>query len=280
MVKVLSLGCGVQSSTLLCMAAVGVLPPLDAAVFADTGWEAPWTYEQAAYLRGIAAAAGIDMHTVTKGNIRDDMTRAMVRGTTGKGERWASMPLYTKNADGTVGMLQRQCTKEYKIEIVERCIREEILKIETRGRRGQGPACELWLGISEDESDRQTRSTVKWKVHAHPLLHRLFDPSPLGRGYSRRDCEAWLRDRGFRVPKKSACRGCPYRSNAEWMLIREDPAMWEDACRFDEEIRHCGGMAGEVFIHKSCVPLRQADLSTPDRWDEGIRNECAGVCGV
>lgn len=37
--KVLSLGAGVQSTTVLLMSWAGELPPLDCAIFADTGWE-------------------------------------------------------------------------------------------------------------------------------------------------------------------------------------------------------------------------------------------------
>lgn len=41
---VLSLGAGVQSSTLLLMACAGELPRPDVAVFADTGWEPSAVY--------------------------------------------------------------------------------------------------------------------------------------------------------------------------------------------------------------------------------------------
>jgi 3'-phosphoadenosine 5'-phosphosulfate sulfotransferase (PAPS reductase)/FAD synthetase len=43
--RVLSLGAGVQSTTLLLLAAQRHLPPLDAAIFADTGWEPHAVYE-------------------------------------------------------------------------------------------------------------------------------------------------------------------------------------------------------------------------------------------
>ena len=37
--RILSLGAGVQSSAVLLMSCDGVLPKLDCAIFADTGWE-------------------------------------------------------------------------------------------------------------------------------------------------------------------------------------------------------------------------------------------------
>ncbi|KKN55324.1 hypothetical protein LCGC14_0583140, partial [marine sediment metagenome] len=42
--RILSLGAGVQSTAVLLMSCQGVLPPLDAAVFADTGWEPKAVY--------------------------------------------------------------------------------------------------------------------------------------------------------------------------------------------------------------------------------------------
>ena len=71
-VKVLSFGAGVQSSTLLLMSCKGILPKLDAAIFADTGWEPQHVYKQLEDLSAIADKAGIPVHRVTAGNIRDD----------------------------------------------------------------------------------------------------------------------------------------------------------------------------------------------------------------
>lgn len=57
--KVLSLGAGVQSTCLLLMAAEGHLPGLDAAIFADTGWEPRAVYDHLDRIeREIAEPAG------------------------------------------------------------------------------------------------------------------------------------------------------------------------------------------------------------------------------
>jgi hypothetical protein len=46
MMRVVSLGAGVQSTTMALMAAHGELTPMpDAAIFADTGWEPKAVYE-------------------------------------------------------------------------------------------------------------------------------------------------------------------------------------------------------------------------------------------
>lgn len=71
--RILSLGAGVQSTTLALLAAEGRLPRLDAAVFADTGWEPRAVYEHLDRLdRDVLRPAGIDLHRVHNGNLRDD----------------------------------------------------------------------------------------------------------------------------------------------------------------------------------------------------------------
>ncbi|MBF9664240.1 hypothetical protein IAI33_11380, partial [Streptococcus pseudopneumoniae] len=46
MLTILSLGAGVQSSTLALMAAAGEITPMpDIAIFADTGWESAVVYK-------------------------------------------------------------------------------------------------------------------------------------------------------------------------------------------------------------------------------------------
>jgi 3'-phosphoadenosine 5'-phosphosulfate sulfotransferase (PAPS reductase)/FAD synthetase len=75
--RVLSLGAGVQSTSLLLLAAEGGLPALDAAIFADTGWEPRAVYEHLDRLeREVARPAGIPILRVSSGNIRDDALEA------------------------------------------------------------------------------------------------------------------------------------------------------------------------------------------------------------
>ncbi|MEU3256161.1 hypothetical protein ABZ659_35595, partial [Streptomyces sp. NPDC006997] len=71
--RALSLGAGVQSSTLLALTAEGILPKVDYAIFADTGWEPAAVYAHLDRLEEeIAAPAGIPVLRVSAGNIRDD----------------------------------------------------------------------------------------------------------------------------------------------------------------------------------------------------------------
>lgn len=72
MIKVLSLGAGVQSSTVFLMSCRGVLPKVDCAIFADTQWEPKEVYEHLAWLEEMGRQHGIPVHRVTAGNLRDD----------------------------------------------------------------------------------------------------------------------------------------------------------------------------------------------------------------
>lgn len=86
--RVLSLGAGVQSTTLALLAVEGVLPTPDAAIFADTGWEPKAVYEHLARLTRVLDAAGIPTHRVRRGNIRDDHLDP--------GSPFSSMPLFVR----------------------------------------------------------------------------------------------------------------------------------------------------------------------------------------
>jgi hypothetical protein len=270
MLKVLSLGAGVQSSTVLLMSILGELPKLDAAIFADTQWEPTAVYEYLAFLERESRAAGIGFYRTTAGNIREDAIRSRVRDyDTGNQERWASMPLRVLGPDGQKGMIRRQCTKEYKVQPIRRVLRELIGTTPTT----PSPRVELWMGISRDEMRRMRISDVRWIQHRYPLVMDV----PM----TRQDCLRWLERNGYSAPARSACIGCPYKSNAEWRNLQESPTEWADAVAFDSEMRQRGGIRGELYLHRDCVPLDQVDLSTAEeRGQMNWLQECEGMCGV
>jgi hypothetical protein len=274
--RVLSLGAGVQSSTALLMSCEGVLPKLDAAIFADTGWEPKAVYAYLGWLLEKASKANIPVYRVSAGNIREDNLRAHVRGRVGDGQRAASLPYYTRNADGSIGAIQRQCTGDYKIAPVERKIRD-LLELKPRQPWPKAPVIELWFGITVDEQRRMRISRERWKAHRYPLV---FD---LPKAFTRHECLNWMQEQGHPLPPRSSCLGCPFHSDAEWRALREDPEAWADVTAFDEAIRHKGGMRGELFLHRSGTPLVQLDLSTPEERGQGslaFNEECLGYCGV
>lgn len=273
MIKVLNLGAGVQSSAVLLMSCQGALPRLDAAIFADTGWEPSQVYEHLAWLESEAKKFSLPVFRVQCGNIRSDALHSQVRGRASGGVRWASMPLFTLGPNGNRGMIRRQCTSEYKIRPVERFIRRELLQLHPR-QRAKPHSCEQWFGISWDEFTRMRTSRRSWTSFAYPLVEMRM---------TRKDCLAWLAAQRYPTPPRSSCIGCPFHSDAEWRdMKRNRPWEWDDAVAFDQAIRRCGGMRGEIFLHRSCVPLKDADLRTDGErgqlslWED----ECSGMCAT
>lgn len=294
--RVLSLGAGVQSTTLALMAAHGEIGPMpDCAIFADTGWEPQAVYEHLDWLKS-PNVLPFPIHIVSAGDLRADLLAGA------QGERWASIPAFTRNVTPAgaelpvydedengdlvvvgsrilkaervgVGMIRRQCTGDYKIVPIRRKVRE-LLGIAGR-RSPKTPVAEQWIGISLDEALRMKPSFEDWQVNRWPLIERHM---------TRHDCLRWLERHGYPRPPKSACIGCPFHSDDHWRHMRDyDPDAWADAVWVDHAIRSgFRGIRGEVYLHRSAVPLDQADLTIDadrgqlDLWP----NECEGMCGI
>ena len=265
---VLSLGAGVQSTTLLLLAAEGRIGPLDAAIFSDTGWEPAAVYEHLDRIeREVAGPAGIPIYRVGAGNIRSDALDPE--------HRFASMPLFVKNAGGGDGMIRRQCTSEYKLKPIKRQVRE-LLGAPHPTPVPKGVFVTTWIGISKDEIQRAKDSDVGYMRNAFPLLD--LEGSATGTpGWNRADCLRYLRRMGFGDTPKSACIGCPFHGNRHWRQMRDErPDEWADAVEFDHAIRPGNARAnetgsellGEAFLHRSRLPLDQApiDRVTSHEW--------------
>lgn len=266
--RILSLGAGVQSTTLLMLSADGTLPKLDAAIFSDTGWEPAAVYEHLDRIdREIAQPAGIPIHRVSAGNIRRDALDPAYR--------FASMPLFVKNPDGSDGMTRRQCTAEYKLKPIKAQVRR-MLGYPHPKPVPRGLHVEQWIGISRDEIGRAKDSGIGYLKSAHPLLDMASSAD--GReGWTRSDCLRYLRANGWASTPKSACIGCPFHGNAQWRQLRDEhPDEWADAVDFDRSIRsgNARGNAngkplfGEAYLHRSRLPLDQApiDRVTAHEW--------------
>lgn len=258
--RVLSLGAGVQSTALYLLACENPVLRFDVAVFADTGWEPSRVYE---HLDRLEEHGGhiIPIARVSSGNIRNDALDA--------NRRFASMPLFVRNPDGSDGMARRQCTSEYKLKPIKRVVRY-WLGSPAPLQVPRGVHAEMSIGISTDEIGRVRDSDVKYMVNRFPLVDL---------GWSRTDCERYLRSTGWTSVAKSACVGCPYHGNAAWRRLRDtDPDGWADAIDFDQSIRRGSARAiaqgqdlrGEYYLHRSRVPLDRApiDRVTRAEWQD------------
>ena len=292
----LSLGCGIQSTALFLMACHGeVEPGLNAAVFADTGWEREKTYEMFQFCQEMGEKHGIPVHHVQSGNIRTDSLDT-------DRNRFAALPFYINSAhlvtveeqlgklmkdvdeglmlpeiadmmadqlkeywskDDTV-MLQRQCTKDYKIAPIKKLIR----RVEKASKKNP---VYLWLGISMDEITRISPSDAKYQIKRFPLVEKRL---------TRNDCVKWLEKHDYPVPVKSSCVGCPFHSDDVWRELT--PEEYADACDFDEGVRDrvlgnkkTNWKDNRAWLHRSRKPLRERPLKNEPSHEQ---EECTGHC--
>lgn len=265
MKRFLSLGAGVQSSTLALLIKHGEVPMVDAAIFSDTQWEPRAVYQ---WLDWLETQLPFPVHRVTAGSIRESI---LAKQNT-SGGRFAAIPWHVKTENGTRGIGRRQCTSEFKINPLIKAKRM-LLGYQPRQRIPMN-ACETLIGISRDEASRMRDSSERWNRNTYPLIDL---------GMSRQDCLNWMRKRGYPEPPKSSCIGCPFHSNDEWRRIKADPEAWADALLIDEIIRTpIRGFRGQQFAHRSLLPLAEVDLTTAEERGQMnlFENECQGMCGV
>lgn len=277
--RVLNLGAGVQATTIYLMMIDGELPTCDVAIFADTGDEPEAVYR---HLQMLEQLAGPKIIRVSAGNLGQNL----IEGKNSTGQRFVSIPSFLSvDGRGNSGIGRRQCTKEYKIEPIERHIRE--LCGSEKGRPlPKGTTVTQIFGLSFDEPGRVARvrglyeTRKQWKAE-FPLFDEFM---------TRPDCVKWLQRRlpGYVVPR-SACVFCPYRSDAEWVAMKEaDPAAWDRAVEIDNAIRletsACQrGMEAKQYLHRSCKPLEEVQFNPKPPSNQKMMDwsgmDCEGMCG-
>jgi hypothetical protein len=274
---ILNLGAGVQSTTLYLMGCRGEIH-VDVAIFADTGDEPKAVY---AHLEWLKSLNGVPILHRTKGRLSSHLTK----GINSTGGRFASIPAYTiLPGEEDEGRTRRQCSKEYKIEVIERTIRREVLGLKARQRIPKGAMIVQYVGISLDEAGRFTRMQKRRKlgIMRAPLIERFM---------TRQACKIWLAEFGnvpHEVPR-SACVYCPMHNDDEWLRVRSVPEDWALAVKVDEALRVKGNvinrnMDAEMFLHRSCLPLVQIEFKPKTENERQFEipfwRDCLGVCGV
>lgn len=281
----ISLGAGVQSSTLYRMAALGEIPGRmpDVAIFADTGCESSHTYKTLDLLEKDHGDV-IPIQRVSVGNLAEDWFHGQESTVRDERAMGAAIPVHIRNPDGSKGMGARSCSHRYKLTPIFAAMRCALgLK---KGARAKGVVkAESWIGISTDEFQRVKDSTNDWIVNRYPLIYDV----PM----SRADCLKWLQNRDFPIAERSSCTFCPYHSNAEWRALKARPEDWAKAVEFDERLRsekryvssagdpEKAQFKGIPYVHSSRVPLTEANLfDHDDRQINLFNQECDGICGV
>jgi hypothetical protein len=286
-IHILSLGAGVQSSTLALMASHGEITPIPTCgVFADTKAEPEKVY---VWLDWLEKQLPYPVHRVSKGDLMAESLRKRVNQTTGKPYYSTYIPAFVKTDTGR-GMLHRKCTYDFKVlELVKAARRiagdrlkqwrkqypkKVILQLADSGQKPP-PLVIQWIGISTDEASRMKPSREPWIAHRFPLVEH---------GMSRQSCLKWMRQHGYPEPPKSACVFCPYHNDSLWSEMKlKSPNDFKRAVDYElafQKVCSDGGSQKVPYLHSSLVSLSEAQFGSNDPTLNLFNNECEGMCGV
>ena len=256
----ISLGAGVQSTALLCLAEKGFLKGVKGAIFADTGGEPEAVYEWLDFLKETIKKTPIHTVQSDKGNLHE----YAVQG------KHNPVPLFGYHKDTKKSFMgRRSCTFLFKILPVQKKIRD--LEGIAKYQRQEKKAIQVALGISTDEEFRAKPSRTPWIENIHPLIKK---------GMSRQDCLNFVRKTLNRTPPRSACVFCPYLKDIEFKQVKSNSRDWERACTFDENSRH-QTIDKVQYVHRQRKPLRDIDLKGNDSQITGFIASCdEAYCGV
>lgn len=315
---IISLGAGVQSSTMALMAAAGEIAPMpQCAIFADTQAEPASVYGWLDWLEG---KLPFPVHRVSKGSLSESALRVRI-SKAGNSYTNSNVPAFLKSPGvDREGVQRRQCTKDFKIDVILqkarhlakskisawrplhaeplalwRAYNKEKAAAKKEGRKPTIPFPAIawqdmqdsapivqWIGISRDEVQRMKPSRLPYIAHIWPLIDRKL---------TRAGCISWMKARGFPEPPRSACVFCPYHGDAEWQRLKEEePAEFERAAQFEDAytvtLSQIQRRTAVPFLHRSMLPLRTVDFvqRLKDKADQQhpdmFQNECEGMCGV
>ena len=271
--RVLSLGAGVQSSTLALMIEKGQVPMVDAAIFADVKGEPKAVYT---HLNWLEKQLSYPVYRVTWRNLKQDILDAAE----GKYKAFTA-PFFTKHPiTGKKKMLRRQCTFMYKINPVGQKVRG-LLGLKKGEKRKKDTRVEMLMGISKDEVFRMKTNRIPYITNMYPLVDINM---------TRSNCLEWMSKYGYPKPPRSACTFCPYHSNEEWIEIKKNKEEWSEVVAMDKAIRHqerhkdkfknSKEVLDELYLHRDGVPIDEVDLDKKkDNQLDLFNNECEGMCG-
>lgn len=276
---ILNLGAGVQSTTLYLMAIEGTVPAIECAIFADTQEEPEPVYRHLEWLRSLG---GPPILIRTRARLGDDL----MAGLNATGQKFIGIPAFTTDG-ASHGRMRRQCSMDYKVRVLNRTIRREVLGVKPKQRIPRDVKVHQYFGISWDEKSRASRIWERYHVTGEtwtephfPLIDRML---------TRANCVDWLERRvPHRVPK-SACTFCPFHTDAEWQELKDKGGDdWERLVRIDHALRLPGVIRNRklkqsVYLHSRCKPIDEINFHPHINAKElqlGFGVECEGVCGV
>jgi hypothetical protein len=259
-VNVISLGAGVQSSTMALMAAHGEITPMpQCAIFADTQDEPEEVYY---WLDKLEKLLPFPVLRVTAGKLSKALTSPYYSRKNSK-MTILGFPAFMSNG----GHMHRQCTSNFKVIPIDKEITRQM-------RKHRVKRAIKWIGISLDEVHRMKPSRRSTVEHRWPLVDARI---------KRHDCLIWMKKNGYPKPPRSACIYCPYHSNFEWRNLSDRSFL--EAAEFEKQMQTAYAKVSTEsvpFLHRSLAPLREVDFLTDEDRGQQVMfgNECEGMCGV
>ena len=218
------------------------VPVYDAIIFCDLGAEAEWVYRQVDFVKTACGLAGIPFYILSEKNLIEDYLKDF------GSKRVVAMPFWSIGEDGKKAKMRRNCTVDYKINVIQKFIRYNILgyKKGQRTREIDIGVHEMHLGFSYEETDRRFSSYNPLYVNKYPLVDMKL---------TRADNYGYTREEWGLETKASACIMCPFHRNYFYYYLKHnDKNSFEQLVKFDN---HIGEMQpktpirSKIFVSRS-----------------------------
>ncbi|WP_298021101.1 hypothetical protein [uncultured Dysosmobacter sp.] len=258
--KILSCGAGMQSTALALMSCENsfakekklpipypAVPIYDLVVFCDLGLEPPWVKRQVEFIRKACESAGIPFKVLDSPLYKDFMKNFGER-------RTISIPWWTLGEDGHKSRMPRNCTIDYKVEMISKFFRWEVLgyKKGQRLRDEDKKAHEMHMGFSAEEARRCKESPNPMFINKFPLVEM---------GLVRADNYAYIKDVWGLETRASACTFCPFHKNYFFQYLKKNlPEEYRRLVEVDELLRDKNPkppMDSDLFISRSRKRIKE-----------------------
>lgn len=276
--NILSFSCGTGSSALLWMVLLGQIPrPKHFYVFnADPGMEDYRSYDYGRVLEEECRKQDIEFIRAEGGNLYLDLTDKF---------RWVGKtrmdlpPFWTINREtGKKGRLKQGCTQKYKIQPMDRELRNIMARdflIPITRKRFAPFIARKWIGFSHCEWHRVSESDRKFIQFRYPLIELKMDKPAIS---------AWYKSNNLVEPPRSVCLGC-YANDVQYFkdMHAERPLDFERACIVDDSIRDLRqfGVTDICFVSSTCMSLRELAARNFNATDQDNIAGChSGYCFV
>lgn len=247
--KILSCGAGCISTALALMSCEnktkGIIhknvPVYDAVIFCDLGSETYWVKNQVEFIKEACNGAGIPFYII-ESNLYQDYMNNFGRG------HVSSIPFWSEDENGKKAKMRRHCTLDYKIALIEKFLRYNLLGYEKyqRLKKEDIKAHDMHIGFSYEERKRISKDYSKLFVKKYPLVDMSWE---------RADCYKYILEVWGLDTKASACNFCPFHRNYFFKYLKENSKKdYEETVAFDRmigEMQPSTAIKSKIYLSRS-----------------------------